>query len=329
MKDKKTIFVFHGPFRDYCPKYAEYKKSQGFAFGKRMMQMLKSMDSHFEKYIIETPCLTKEMVEEYAAKRGNESPITQNKRITQIRQFAIFMNHMGFDFYVYPMKLIKMSNTFTPYIFTHYEIKKIYDVIDHLEISPYIKNYNLIYPMMFRMLYGCGLRINEALSLKREHVDLENGVLILTHAKNNTSRLVPMSESLTKYCILYMKKMGRTITQNGYYFPSRDGGRYSHTPVFLKLKKFMSEAGIRTDSGRIPRVHDIRHSFSVHTLDLMTANGWDAYCSLPVLSTYLGHSDIKSTEKYLRLTEESFNTVTSALSLSHTGVFPEVCYEKK
>lgn len=76
------------------------------------------------------------------------------------------------------------------------------------------------------------------------------------------------------------------------------------------------------------RLDFIRHSFSVHTLDQMTANVWDAYCALPVLSTYLGHRDVKSTEKYLRLTEESFNTITSALALSHTGVFPEVCYGK-
>ena len=64
--------------------------------------------------------------------------------------------------------------------------------------------------------------------------------------------------------------------------------------------------------GRYKRLHDFRHTFATHSLDKMIKYGKGPFCALPYLSTYLGHKDIKSTEIYLRLTEEHFDEITSA-----------------
>ena len=55
-------------------------------------------------------------------------------------------------------------------------------------------------PLLFRMLYGCGLRISEALALLKSDVDLKDGVLHIRHGKNDRERIVPMSVSLTEEC---------------------------------------------------------------------------------------------------------------------------------
>ncbi len=329
MKNREKVFVFTGPFKDYCYRYVGYKRDLGFSFGESSLYLLKNMDDYFKQYNISSPVLTKNMVEDFVSHRDAESVRTQHMRMSLIRQFSLFMNRIGFDFFVFPYELIPIPKTFTPYIFTHDEIEQIINIVDNLTYIPQSKFYHLIYPMLFRMLYGCGLRINEALSLKKTEVDLVNGTLTITKAKSGTSRLVPMSWSLTDYCRHYAAKMGFDMSIEGYFYPSRDTGRYNRTPVYVKLKQFMKKAGIFSDGSVGPRVHDIRHTFAVHALEKMIKDGQDVYCTLPVLSTYLGHRGIESTEKYLRLTEAAYASIINALTPLYTDVFPEVvCHEK-
>jgi len=324
MKNKEKQFVFTGPFKGYCPQYVSYKRGLGFNFGESSFYLLRYMDDYFKKYNLSSPVLTKSMVENFVSHRGRESDKTQHMRMSLIRQFALFMNRIGFDFYVYPDTLISIDKTFTPYIFTHDEIERIMNVVDHLPFLPQSKHYHLIYPMLFRMLYGCGLRINEALSLQKTDVDLVNGILTIKKAKNSTSRLIPMSWSLTDYCKGYAENMGFDMFSEGYFYPSRDAGRYHRTPVYVKFKHFMKLAGIFPEGSVGPRVHDFRHTYAVHALEKMINDGQDVYCTLPILSTYLGHRGIESTEKYLRLTEEAYGSIIDAIAPLYTDVFPEV-----
>jgi integrase/recombinase XerD len=328
MKNKEKQFVFTGPFKDYCSQYVSYKRGMGFNFGESSLYLLRHMDNYFKQYNYSTPVLTKRMVEDFVSHRNMESVKTQHMRMSLIRQFAIFMNRIGFDFYVYPDELIPIAKTFTPYIFTRDEIERIINVVDHLSYIPQSKYYHLIYPMLFRMLYGCGLRINEALSLKKTEIDLVNGILTITKTKNGMSRLVPMSRSLTGYCRSYAENMGFDMFSDGYFYPSRDGGKYHRTPVYIKFKQFMKLAGIFPEGAVGPRVHDIRHTYAVHALEKMINDGQDVYCTLPILSTYLGHRGIESTEKYLRLTEEAYGSVINAIAPFYTGVFPEVVHHE-
>ena len=183
--------------------------------------------------------------------------------------------------------------------------------------------------MLFRILYGCGLRINEALSLKKTEVDLENGILTITKAKNSMSRLVPMSWSLTDYGRCYAENMKLAMFSEGYFFPSKDSGKYHRTPVYVKFKQFMRLANVFSKGSIGPRIHDIRHTYAVHALEKMINDGQDVYCTLPILSTYLGHRGIESTEKYLRLTKEAYCSIIDAIAPFYTNVFPEVVHNEE
>ena len=329
MKNNEKQFVFSGPFKKYCWQYVHYKRNLGFNFGESSLYLLRYMDDYFKQKHLQSPVLTKIMVEDFVSRRGEESAKTQHTRMSLIRQFALFMNRIGFDFYVYPNDLLPIPKTFTPYIFTHDEIRNIIHVVDNLLYSPHSKFYHLIYPMIFRMLYGCGLRINEALSLKKSEVDLVNGLLTITKAKNGTTRLLPMSCSLTDYCKQYAKNMDFDMSSDGYFYPSRDNGKYHRTPVYVKLKQFMKLAGIFPEGVVGPRVHDVRHTYAVHALEKMINEGQDIYCTLPILSAYLGHRGIESTEKYLRLTEEAYSSIINTIAPLYTDVFPKVVHHEK
>jgi integrase len=326
MKNKEIVYEFRGPFKDYCERFLNYKKSLGYKFGKSSYYSLRFMDDYFIKYKMTKLALTKEMVYDYVARRGTESSKTQHIRMSLNRQFALFMNTLGFSFFVYPNVLVKVENNFIPYIFTKDEINKIYQVVDNLKYFPQSKKYHLIYPMLFRILYSTGLRITETLTLKRSDVDLDNGIITIKKAKNNTSRFIPISRSLMIYSKKYVEKMNFDSNYNGYFFPSRDGGRYNRNPVYMQFKKFMKEAGIYSDGEVGPRLHDFRHTFAVHALEKMVAENNDIYTALPILSVYLGHRDIESTEKYLRLTKESYQAIIDRVTPSYNKIFPEGDY---
>jgi integrase len=327
MKNKEIPYIFRGPFKEYIQKYIDFKRSLGFKVGSSVYYTLKGMDDFYLEYDLsfDSLILTKEMVEAYVAHRGSESVKTQHMRMSTIRQFALFMNRIGFDFYVYPeTDFVKIKSGFIPFIFTHCEIDRLTRILDEIPSIKRYPTYHLVYPMLFRMLLGCGLRINEALGLKMKNIDMEHGIIILDDTKNNTQRLLPMSQSLHKYCSLYIQRMGFPASYDGYYYPTRSGGEYNSTPVYCQFRKFMLKAEIFRADGSTPRVHDIRHTFSVYSLEKMVAEGKDIYCALPILSTYLGHKGIESTEKYLRMTTEAYDSVIGTMENFYRDVFPEV-----
>ena len=102
----------------------------------------------------------------------------------------------------YPSYLLpalpKCGEQHVPYIFSVEELRRIFEWLDTLIPTNLSPNRHLTMPLLFRMLYGCGLRISEALALLKSDVDLKDGVLHIRHGKNDRERNVPMSVSLTE-----------------------------------------------------------------------------------------------------------------------------------
>ena len=195
----------------------------------------------------------------------------------------------GYDSYVYPDRLIQCPKDFIPYIFTKEEIHRIFMFSDQIgpNKNKFI-NTPFIYPAVFRLLYACGTRVGETLSLKTGDVDLEEGIITLYNGKNKVSRMFPMSDSLTKYLRMYNHRVDRT-DGNPFFFPARHGEHYSPTTIRNTFRKILQQAGIRQlSNGNYPRIHDLRHTYAVHALELSISKGMDPYCSLPALSTYMG-----------------------------------------
>ena len=82
----------------------------------------------------------------------------------------------------------------------------------------------------------------------------------------------------------------------------RRGGRpiaYSGDGLRALLRHLFQTAGVRTANGRLPRVHDLRFTFAIHVLSRWYRTGADVQSRLPVLTTYMGHVSVVSTQYYL------------------------------
>jgi len=166
------------------------------------------------------------------------------------------------------------------------------------------------------------MRISEALNLKTSDVNIVEGVLRIRMAKNNKDRFVPMVSSLVERCKTYLRETHIDNTPESYFFPGRHDACYDKSTIYYRFRQYLWKAGI-SHSGKGPRIHDIRHTYCVHRLKKWTIAGKELTNLIPYLSAYLGHSDFRGTEYYLRLTADMYPELVSKMELYYRDVIPQ------
>ncbi len=315
------------PLAPYAEDYVAQKRALG---GKcrTEREVLNMFDAFCVEYGLSEPALPQELYDTWCEKRPHENGSTQRARIQHLRLFARFLTNNGVPAPAVFLPLPKLDKSFVPHIFTHGEIQRLLRAVD--ETKPCFRYgrpslAHVIMPVLFRMLYCCGLRVGEALKLKTKDVDLNDGVVRLHETKGNKERLVPMSPSLTEICSEY--RANRQVADYGseYFFPAPDKTYYADCTVYARFREYLFAARISHGGrGKGPRLHDLRHTFAVHTLNRWVAEGRDIYVIIPILCDYLGHKNLASTEKYLRLTPEAHSLLVRPFEEKFGGVFPEV-----
>ena len=242
------------------------------------------------------------------------------------------MNNTGKYAFVIPTTYIPKKKKYQSYIYTNFELQRIFDVIDNKKFNCRYKNCYIVYPVLFRILYCCGLRISEALHLKVKDVDLQNGIIYVYESKNNTDRLVPISEELKNICIKYFNKLHLSSARNDFFFFTKDSQtQIGQSAIHTSFRKILALAGIEKSKLNNPRIHDFRHTFAINCLKKFISENKDLNAYLPILKTYMGHSKFKSTEYYLKLTNDMFPDILLRFNSYIEDAIPDMggeCYEK-
>jgi integrase len=197
----------------------------------------------------------------------------------------------------------RRKKTFQPYIYTKEEIRKILDAAEVTCLPAGFVTPNVIRAFLLTV-YAAGLRSGEAMRLRRKDLDLGERLLTVWDTKFFKSRLVPIGSGLANTLGNYLERV--QAPQEGPLFPTRVGDFLSNDCVHDAFRRACRHAGISKPS-RDPldvRIHDLRHSFAVHTMVAWYRKGANVQILLPRLSTYMGHIDIRSTQVYLTMTHE-------------------------
>lgn len=207
-----------------------------------------------------------------------------------------------------PTTLPKLPARFVPHIYSVADLRRLLDGTAH-----YQKQRIQLEPHTFRTilltLYGAALREGECLSLELRDVDLCESLLVIRDTKFYKSRMVPvgsdLNEALRKYVIL-RTAAGHPQNETAPFFVTKAGERIPADLLRRAFRRLRRQAGVRrVDGARYqPRLHDLRHSAAVHRLTAWYREGKDVQKLLPLLSTYLGHTDIGGTQHYLTMTPD-------------------------
>lgn len=314
---------FSGIYAKLLDQYIAFKRNLGFKYVDAEYTY-----AQFDRMTIERMeeeiGITKELAHDWAAKRPNESDSTCYRRVMYLIHFAVFLKDMGYASYIPPYPR-DYKSTFTPYIYTIKEIHSIFWACDRLELGNHMDSTANVLPAMLRLMYGSGLRIGEAVALRVKDVNLADRFLTVTISKNGKERLVPFSATVAEALCQYQGSLSLRQEEGDHFFVKRNGRPCREKTVYEWFRKILHKAGISHGGrGKGPRLHDIRHSFSVHSMAAMAEAGLDLYYSLPILSEYLGHQSLEATDKYVRLTSELYPGLLHDAASICSYAFPEV-----
>jgi integrase len=152
------------------------------------------------------------------------------------------------------------------------------------------------------LLAATGMRVGEAIRLDELDIDWCDNVLVVRASKFGKSREVPLRVSTVVALATYARLRDRLQPSRNTpsFFVSIVGTRLIYADVLVTFHKLIDAAGIGAQTAAVrPHIHDLRHSFAVHTLVDWYGNGEDVEARLPRLATYLGHSEPRSTYWYL------------------------------
>lgn len=239
-------------------------------------------------------------------------PETRYKNFMAIRRFCLYLRRFDPKAYMPDTSLSPpLPPPFLPYIYSRAEIVALLKAAHELKPSAWSPLRPQIFYLMISLLYTTGMRLGEALKLQLVDVDRKNQALHIRETKFFKSRLVPLSPSMMEEMEEYLKlrrRSGAPTTAESPLFQSpRREGPYSISVIQKQFRHMLRNLGLKPNRGRSgPRVHDLRATFAVHRLENWYRQGVDVQSKLGLLSTYLGHVGIASTQRYLPMTTELF-----------------------
>ena len=307
----KENYKYKSDIKDLLQSYLSQKKMSGFKFENQTRELEKFDDYYYRKGYRGIK-LTKSMVNRFVYGCSYEKQSTYCKKEILLKSFAEFLTQQGHSVYIPPIKSAPLKRrTYIPYIFSKEQLRRFFLAIDNYPQSN-LTNRNLVDPVLFRLLYGCGLRISEALNLKLKDIDLKTGTLTILCAKNNRDRLVPIADSLLKRFQKLLTQLHTFSSQSDYFFTSSTGRRLDETIVHRRFQDYLLMADIpHTRNG--PRIHSLRHTYCCHCLKKWVLSGEELTNLLPYLAAYVGHTDFSGTQYYLRLTADLYPDIVGKI----------------
>jgi integrase len=264
--------------------------------------------------------ITKEAVDGFLYGRHlRASTVRRNELV--LRQLGEFAQAHGWAAYIPPAVTTVRVRHAPPYVLTDDEITRAFTAIDAQPMSSY-SNKALAGPVLFRVLYGTGLRISEALHLTLADVDTSTGTLRIRDSKNGESRTVAITTRLCSTVAAYIAAAHPAPQPGDHLFYSRSpGSPISQACIYVRFRGYLADASIPHFAGG-PHPHSLRHGFAVANLRRWAAAGADLAVMMPYLACYMGHADLRGTQYYLRLTADAYPEVIARAQVRFGYVIP-------
>ena len=315
--------------------FIEYKVNVGGCVPETFLPVMTRFDAHCRLHPETAPCLKQDTVLSFL-NIGATRNSTARRVASVIRSFGKYMAVVLRldDVYIVPVLIKRSGKTFVPYVFTHTEIAAILkSAVEYTPKQDYTVTPNMLncMPCIFAMLYCTGMRVSEISCLRVCDVDLEQGIIHINYAKNDNRRIVTISKSLADACVEYLEKSETALRSGIYYFDSgspHNDGKVSSKRIYTYFRRFLKSAGIEhMGLGHGPRLHDIRVTFAVHSLQQLSRLPGDINTHITYLSVFMGHQSIYCTQEYLWLTGELFQDVLEKME-GYTAFVSDIFDEK-
>ena len=205
------------------------------------------------------------------------------------------------------------------HIFTPEEITRLLRAA--MQLAPKDSIRPATYATLFGLLAATGLRISEALALALD--DVTDDGLIIRATKFHKDRLVPLHDTTQNALSRYVKLRARLGAAESSVFVGLRGTALPYSTVVTTFLNLARLVGLRPGPGQPgPRLHDLRHTFAVRSLEQCSGGQKTVARHTVALSTYLGHAHVSDTYWYLQATQTLMRQIAAAGEHLHIGEQP-------
>ena len=220
------------------------------------------------------------------------SSATIKRRVSTIRNFYLFLQKREvINFIVPEIKTPKIGIKLPNYL-TIEEVDKLLSIPDINTFK------GLRDKTMLEIMYSCGLRVSELISLKKKDINIKNSFIRII-GKGNKERIIPIGEIALEYLNKYFELLSYSpkINNSKYVFINKNGLSLTRQYFFKIIKYYSIKANINKNISP----HTLRHSFATHLLE----NG----APLIAVKNLLGHESINTTQIYTHVNERKLVSV--------------------
>ncbi|MFK4259339.1 tyrosine-type recombinase/integrase [Agrobacterium tumefaciens] len=234
-------------------------------------------------------------------------PFTWAKRLEVLRPFAIFLAAEDRET-TFPATnpFGRTKRRLAPHIFTPEEITAIIAEAHHIRRVQAAGT--LMMPALIGLLAATGLRISEALGLQIRDLDLEAAQILVREAKNGRQRLVaihPTSVAALENFLDRRSAIFPSSPTDPVFMSELSGNMLTYMNAWHAWLRITQRLGIRPRGGHpFVRIHDLRHSFICRRLILWQQSGAEIDAAMMMLSTYVGHVNLRDTYWYIESVPE-------------------------
>jgi integrase/recombinase XerD len=233
--------------------------------------------------------------------------------MTAVRGFARYMSGIDPANEVPPLGLVSFRRRWRPpFIYSEADVVALLAEVPRLIPTPLRA---ATFQTMIGLLAATGMRVGEAIALRRADIDWAEGVIVVRGAKFNKSRELPCDPTTIEALGAYAELRERLVPvpSSPTFFLSRKGTPVIYTDFGERFRQLVRASGVGTGSPFPARVHDLRHAFAVNTLIRWYRHGENVGALLPRLSTYLGHLTPGYTYWYLSAAPELLELAAARL----------------
>jgi integrase len=248
----------------------------------------------------------------------NASPVWVAARLGVVRRFARYLAVLDPANEVPPDDLLAVRVPRpTPYLYSMDEITAL--MAAAAELTNPLKA--ATFATLVGLLACTGLRAGEAMRLDRVDFDADRSLLTVRDSKFAKSRQVLLHDTTVEALRRYHVQRDALCPspQAPALLLSSTGARLCHAVLQPTFAGLLRRTGVGASASRRPRIHDLRHSFTVSTLLGWYRDGANVAARMPALSTYLGHVDPSSTYWYLSASPELLGLAAQRLETIFGG----------
>lgn len=220
------------------------------------------------------------------------SSATIKRRVSTIRNFYLFLQKREIISFIVPeIKTPKIGIKLPNYL-TIEEVDKLLSIPDINTFK------GLRDKTMLEIMYSCGLRVSELISLKKKDINIKNSFIRII-GKGNKERIIPIGEIALEYLNKYFELLSYNskINNSKNVFINKNGLPLTRQYFFKIIKYYSIKANINKNISP----HTLRHSFATHLLE----NG----APLIAVKNLLGHESINTTQIYTHVNERKLVSV--------------------